>query len=114
MLLDLLQAVGPIVPEGRDYITTGGAVLIALITTVGGVLTTQGWRTRKAVNRAATSAQDAADKVTPVSNGFTGKVEATLARIERDLGGIREEMRTERSERIMLANAVSKLIEREN
>lgn len=45
-------------------------------------------------------AKDAKKYARPTGNGFAKRVEAELGHVRRDIGGLREELRTERRERI--------------
>lgn len=117
----LAQVIAGPIPSNREYITTGGAVIIALITTLGAVIGPLLLSTRKEAKRATDAghqakraAEEAGVLSKPTGNGFAADVKATLARIERDLGGIREEIRIERKERLLLASAISKIIERQD
>lgn len=118
----------PPVTPAHDYITTGGQVILAALG-VGVAWIT--WRTelaRKESKRATDAghqakraAETAADLSTPTGNGFAGDVREILTRIERrqeeqaaDMGGIRAEIRGERSERMLLARVLSNFIERQD
>lgn len=108
MLLTLLGTIAEL-PPNRDYVTTGGLIITTLLTVIGGVLGTLIQSNRKLTRRGMEAAESAADRSEPTGNGFAKNVQASLARIEqvqrqqgRDIGGMREEIRTERQERIGL------------
>lgn len=106
---------------GRDYITTGGAVIIALITTMGAVLGPLLLQIRKEV-KAATDAGHQAKRAAeaagvlsaPTGNGFAAEVLARLERIEHKYDEQADDIRAERIERITLARAFSNYIERQD
>lgn len=105
-------ALALIAPEHRDVITTGGQVLIALVTGFFAIQVALIQSGRKA-------AKLAAERSAPTSNGFAStttetldEVKESLKAVSRDVAGIRSELRTERTERIRLAEKVDQLLER--
>lgn len=119
-MFELLHAVGAELPPNRDYITTGGLILVALVTTVGTVLAALIQSNRKLTRRSVDAAEVAAERAEPTGNGFAEQVTTALERIEatqiehgRDIGGIRQDMRAERIERMALGRVVDRLIEKE-
>lgn len=119
MVFNELASLASELPPSRDYITTGGAVLMTMMTVLGTVLIALIQSNRKLTRRGVDAAETAAERSEPTGNGFAAdvkralaRVESAQARMERDIGGIREEQRTERTERIALAAALSGHIER--
>lgn len=124
-------------PEHSDVITTGGAIVVALISAVGFVLAALVQSGRKASKRAESAAQTAVEQTSGNEADHTHvaelleQVQAAVIRqerkaeqhqaessafrreVRRDIGGIREEMRTERSERHQLAEFVVKRLNTE-
>ncbi len=82
-----------IAPEHRDVITTGGQVLIAIVTTLGAIQVALIQQGRRENRRILDAAQAAAERSEPTGDGFARRVEAALARVEHDLGGVRSEIR---------------------
>lgn len=93
MLHDLIRDAATELPPARDYITTGGLVLVALITVVGGILTALIERGRRETKRgnasalvaaveAKEAAEQAADLAAPTGNGFATRITDALERIE--------------------------------
>ncbi len=106
-------------PPNRDYITTGGLIICALLSAFSAVIVALVQSNRNMTKRGMKAAEVAAVRSEPTGNGWADEVKDTLERIEakqaeqsRDIGGIREEQRTERVERVALAYALSKHIER--
>ncbi|MEJ7633259.1 hypothetical protein [Aeromicrobium sp.] len=107
----------------EPFISLGGGIIITMLTGGFGLLSI--WLNKR-LNRIDTSASKAAELAEPTGNGFALEIKETLARQDRtlgriereltthgrDIGGIREEQRTERVERIALAHALSHHIER--
>lgn len=100
-------------PEYRDFISAGTYILGTLITILGAVMVAM-------INRTNNNAKKAAAHSEPTGNGFVQEVTEALERIEntqteqgKDIGGIRGDMRAERTERMALARVVDRLIEKE-
>lgn len=125
MLYHLIEVTSP-VSHGRDYITSFGGIITTMLGVIGSVLVALIQSNRRLTKRGMEAAETAADRAgtaaeraEPTGNGYADRTEKALARIEatqlqqsRDIGGIREEQRTERLERIALARALSAHIER--
>lgn len=111
MLYHLIEVTSP-VSHGRDYITLGGGIIMTMLGVIGSVLVALIQSNRRLTKRGMRAAETAAERAEPTGNGYADRTEKALARIERDIGGIREEQRTERLERIDLARALRAHIER--
>lgn len=107
-------------PEHRDIITTGGTIVVALITAIGAAGIELIRRGNKVSRRAAARAGDAAslagqavEQTKATGNGHAKRVENALADIlatqreqAKDIGGLREELRDERRERQLLTEYI--------
>lgn len=128
--MSVLEVVIGLGPEHRDVITTGGAVVIAVVGVIGSIQVALIQSGRKASKRAEDAAQTAVAQT--VSNGDDhSAVQELLEQVQaeliaqrrdaerharqseerhresrRDIGGIREEIRLEREERHQLAEYV--------
>jgi type II secretory pathway pseudopilin PulG len=69
----------------QAYITTGGAIIIAILSAVLPVLLGQNWLNGRRTKRAAESSAKAAAQTAKTGNGFALRTEEALARIERAL-----------------------------
>lgn len=101
----------------EPFISVGGGILIALVTGGFGLLSI--WLNKR-LNTIDAKADQAPTVVRELDDGFKEKVTQSLDAIvatqheqTKDIGGLRQENRTERAERILLARVVSKLIEKE-
>lgn len=125
--MSLLEIVVGLGPEHRDVITTGGGIVVAIVTAVGGIQIALIQSGRKAAKAAAAQTVGNGDDHSAVTEALE-QVQAELIRQRRDaerharqseerhrenrrdIGGIREELRLDRARTNQIAEYVIDLL----
>jgi hypothetical protein len=79
----VLTALDPMTHQA--YITTGGAIIIAILSTVLPAILGQNWLTGRRAKRAAEQSAQAVAQTSKTGNGYALRTEQALQRIERAL-----------------------------
>jgi hypothetical protein len=102
----------------EPFVSLGGVLISVIVTGCFGLLSI--WLNKRLNTIDTKTGEGAGTVVRELDPEFKAKVTEALEAIQntqatqgRDIGGLREENRTERQERILLAHVVSKLIEKE-